>query len=97
MKDLTTSKNPLSSKSFNLSVQIVNICKILRARKTDSAIINQLIKSGTSIGANVMEANNSESPKDFIHKLTIAQKEAAETHYWLKLLLETKYLSIQEY
>jgi four helix bundle protein len=44
-----------------------------------------------------MEASNAESTRDFIHKLAIAQKEAAETHYWLKLLLETKYLSIQEY
>ena len=56
-------------------------------------VSKQLLKSGTSVGANVREAEHAESSKDFIHKLAIAQKEANETLYWLELLRETEYLS----
>jgi four helix bundle protein len=57
----------------------------------------QLLRSGTSIGANIAEANGSESEADFVHKLTISQKEALETSYWLKLLYKTEYISRDEY
>jgi four helix bundle protein len=60
-------------------------------------ITKQLIRSGTSIGANIREGNNAESKADFIHKLSIAQKEYSETIYWLELLKETEYISESEF
>lgn len=71
--------------SFNFAVQIVKFCDVLVA-DSKFVIANQLIKSGTSVGANVREAKGAESRKDFIHKLRISYKEAEETAYWLELL-----------
>ena len=95
--------NPIAEKSFNFSVRIVKCFKELSKR--DSSLLslyNQLLRSGTSIGANVAEAQHSPSKKDFIHKLNISLKEAQETSYWLRLLNkievlnQSEYLSIQE-
>ena len=80
--------NPLVSKSFNFSLQIVRICQQLQSGN-NFVFANQLLKSGTSIGANIREAQSSESRADFIHKLKIASKEAQETEYWLLLLRES--------
>lgn len=81
-------ENPLLTKSFNFAVQIIRVCKELQSNN-NYLLANQLLKSGTSIGANVREAQASESRADFIHKIKIAAKEAEETEYWLLLLKES--------
>ena len=86
----------IKEKSFRFAVKIVELYKILTKRK-EFVMSKQLLRSGTSVGANVREAQNAQSTADFIHKLSIAQKEADETLYWLELLLETKYISKEEY
>lgn len=81
----------IREKSFNLAVRIIKLCKYLE-RNTDVAksVINQLLKAGTSIGANLEEAVAGQSKSDFIHKNSISLKEARETNYWLRLILETE-------
>jgi four helix bundle protein len=76
--------NPLLKLSIEFSLGIVTYCDMLMANKK-FAIANQLLRSGTAIGANAMEAQNPESRADFIHKIKIAAKEAEETQYWLLL------------
>lgn len=76
----------LYNKSFELSSYVIDICKDLN--KTEWRVIsNQLLKSGTSVGANIRESIYSESKKDFIHKLSLSRKEASECRYWLDLLV----------
>ena len=84
-------------KSFAFAVHIVNLYKVLIEKYKEYVLSRQLLKSGTSIGANVREAQNAESRNDFIHKMAIAQKEAGESIYWLELLKETSYLTQQEF
>ena len=82
----------LQAKSFTFAVQVVNLCKSLRAEKREFILSKQLLRSGTAIGALVREAEQAESKADFVHKMAIALKEANETEYWLELLHETHYL-----
>ncbi|MDT0685459.1 four helix bundle protein [Autumnicola psychrophila] len=77
-------KNPILEKSIEFSLVIIEFCEILE-RKRKYVIANQLLKSGTSIGANIHEAQNAESRIDFIHKIKIALKELEEVKYWLVL------------
>jgi four helix bundle protein len=77
-------KNVIVEKSFQFAVQIIEFTDLLKEQKRYS-LSNQLFKSGTSIGANIKEAQNAESKQDFIHKMKIAAKEADETEYWLEL------------
>lgn len=86
----------LSVQSMDLSVSIINLVKDLKNRK-ESIISNQIGRSGTSIGANIREAQYAHSKADFIAKLQIALKEANETGYWLELLHKTNYISDSEY
>ena len=81
-------ENKLAVLSMDFSVQIINLVKDLRA-KHETVISNQIGRSGTSIGANIYEANYAQGKKDFISKLEIALKEASETGYWLELLYRT--------
>ena len=81
-------ENIVKTRSFKFAVSIVKICRELIENKKDYILSQQLMKSGTSIGANIREADNAESKADFIHKMSIAQKEADETLYWLELLKE---------
>ena len=90
-------ENVIKSKSFIFSVRIVNLYKFLTLEKKEFVISKQLLRSGTSVGAMVRESEHAESKADFIHKLSIALKEANETEYWLDLLKETNYLSETEY
>jgi four helix bundle protein len=85
-------KNIVREKSFAFAVMIVELYKMLSEEKREYVISKQLLKSGTSVGANVREADNAESKPDFIHKMGIAQKEADETMFWLELLVATKYI-----
>ena len=89
--------NPVKEKSFRFAVRIVRLCKFLTEEKREFVISRQILRSGTSIGANVKEALQAESKADFIHKLSISLKEASETEYWLQLLKETEYIDQAAY
>lgn len=89
--------NIIKEKSFQFAVRIFNLCKLLREERKEFDVSRQLVRSGTSIGANVREAVNAQSTADFIHKLSVAQKEADETIYWIELLLYTNILSEAEF
>ena len=84
-------ENKLADISMNFSVQIINLVNYLKS-KHESVISNQIGRSGTSIGANIYEANYAQGKKDFVSKLEIALKEASETGYWLELLHRTGYI-----
>lgn len=86
-------KSIVQEKSFEFSVRIVNLYKFLKEQKSERVMSKQLLRSGTSIGANIVEATASYSDSDFSAKLSIARKEAAETIYWLKLLARTGYIT----
>ena len=90
------SGSKLRDLSMNFSVQIINLVKELKA-KHESVISNQIGRSGTSIGANIYEANYAQGTKDFVSKLEIALKESSETNYWLELLYRTDYIDEQTY
>ena len=85
------SESKLRNLSMSFSVQIINLVRDLKS-KHETIISNQIGRSGTSIGANIYEANYAQGTKDFISKLEIALKEASETGYWLELLFQTNYI-----
>jgi len=85
-------KNEVLDLSFQFAVRIINLCKYLQNEKHEYILSKQLIRSGTSIGANVTEAQDAQSKKDFISKIAISLKEAKESRYWISLLIETEYL-----
>ena len=87
----------LREKSKALAKRIVLLCRNIKQDRHESVLTNQLLRSGTSIGANVYEAQYAQGTKDFISKLEISLKEAHETEYWLELLFETGYLDAQAY
>ena len=90
-------ENTVMDKSFAFSVRIVNLHKYLTEQKKEYVISKQLYKSGTSIGANIAEAQRAQSTADFVHKMKIALKEANESQYWLQLLHKTNYLTNKEF
>lgn len=89
-------ENKLAELSLEFSVDIINLVKYLKSNH-ESIIANQIGRSGTSIGANIYEAQYAQGRKDFISKLEIALKEASETGYWLELLRRTSYIDEQAY
>ena len=90
-------KNILANKSFSYAMRIVNLYKFLINDKKEYVMSKQLLRSGTAIGALITEAQNAESKKDFIHKLGIAQKECAESIFWLNLLVQSNYLKDSQF
>lgn len=84
-------------KSIDFAVRIVNLYRYLSSEKKEYILSKQLLRSGTSIGANLHEANEGFSDKDFEYKIYIALKEARETEYWLELLCRTEYISKTEH
>lgn len=84
-------ENKLADLSMDFAVEILTLVKILKQQK-ENIISNQIGRSGTSIGANIREANYAQGKKDFVSKLEIALKEASETGYWLELLYRTNYI-----
>jgi four helix bundle protein len=86
----------IEERTFLFAVRVVKLCEFLE-KQTGVArtLSNQILRSGTSIGANVAESQSAQSRKDFIHKLEIALKEARETQYWLRLLITTELISNQ--
>ncbi len=89
--------NAIEEKSFDFAVRIVNLYKHLTNEKNEYVLSKQLLRSGTSIGANVAEAQKGQTKPDFNTKMNIALKEANETYYWLKLLYRTDYLTEKEF
>ncbi|MDR2813511.1 MAG: four helix bundle protein [Prevotellaceae bacterium] len=90
-------QNILKEKSFKFAVRVVNLYKHLCDEKKEFILSKQVLRSSTSIGAMVREAEYSESRADFIHKMAIAQKEINETIYWLELLCATEFLTDKEF
>ena len=90
-------ENNLKNKSFEFAIRIVKLLQYLQTEKKEYVLSKQLLRSGTSVGAMIREAEHSESKADFIHKLSIAQKEINETIYWLELLQTTNYLKKETY
>ena len=82
----------LRNKSKEFAKSIVFLCRKMKQNGVESALINQLLRCGTSVGANIHEAQYAQGKKDFISKLEIALKESSETGYWLELLYRTKYI-----
>ena len=91
------SNSPLRDKSKEFAKQIVFLCREIKSTHKESVLTNQLLRSGTSIGANLHEAQYAQGTKDFISKLEIAQKECYETEYWLELLFDTGYIPEPQY
>ena len=89
--------NVIVDKSFDFAVRIVNLSKYLMEQQKEYVLSKQLLRSGTSIGANVSEAQRGQTKADFTAKMCIALKEANETDYWLKLLYRTEYLTESQY
>ena len=90
-------ENIVQQKSFSFAIRIINLYKYLVSEKKEFVLSKQLLRSGTSIGANIEESIGGQSEKDFLSKLSISYKEARETIYWLKLLKETEYISKNEF
>ena len=89
--------NIIEEKSFEFAVRTVNLYKYLTAEKQEFVMSKQLLRSGTSVGANICEAQQAQSPMDFLSKMSIALKESYESDYWLRLLYRTEYLNKEEY
>ena len=89
--------NIIRSKSFDFSVRIVNLYKVLYYERNEKKLSKQLLRSGTSIGANIEEGIAAFSKKEFIYKLQISYKEANESFYWIKLLHRTDYIKDVEF
>ena len=89
-------ENVIEDKSFRFAIRIVNLYRYLCRKEKEYVLSKQVLRSGTSVGANVAEAQQAQSRADFIAKLSIALKETSETKYWLRLLKATGYLSTSE-
>ena len=90
-------ENKLIDLSKEFAIDIVNLCADIKENRKNNVLLNQLLRSGTSIGANIHEANYAASKPDFINKLQIALKECYESDYWLGLFKETKIITEDEY
>lgn len=90
-------KSILREKSYSFAIRIVKLCQNIQKNQNEYVLTKQVLRSGTAVGALLMEAEFGQSKVDFIHKLTIALKEANETNYWLSILHDTDYLSKEEY
>lgn len=89
-------ENAVLDRAFNFAIRIVNLYKYLCNNKKEYVLSKQLLRCGTSIGANINEAQAAQSKADFIAKMSIASKEARETKYWIDLLIKTNYLNGSE-
>lgn len=87
--------NLLKTKSYKFALRMIKLFRYLSNEKKEFVLSKQILRSGTSIGANIEEAYQGESKADFIHKSAIANKEAFETHYWLRLLRNSEILQVK--
>jgi four helix bundle protein len=85
-------ENILSEKSYKFALRTIKLYKFMTDEHKEYVLSKQILRSGTSIGANIEEPIHAQSKTDFIHKLSVAQKEASETNYWLRLLRDSGYL-----
>ncbi len=85
-------ENILKEKAYRFALRIVKLYQYLANEKKEFVMSKQVLRSGTSIGANIEEANQAQSKSDFIHKLSISQKESFETHYWIRILRDSDFL-----
>lgn len=92
----TDKDNIILVKSFNFAIRIVKLYKLLQSERKEFVISKQLLRSGSSIGANAKEGSRAQSKADFYSKMSIALKEATESEYWIELLAATDYLSEDE-
>ena len=90
-------ENIVKNKSFVFAIRVVKLYQYLCSEKKEYVLSKQLLRSGTSVGANIREAEHGQSTADFIHKMAIAQKEINETIYWLELLNATDYLTLDQF
>ena len=90
-------QNAVKEKSFEFAVRIIKLYKHLTNNKQEHVLSKQLLRSGTSVGANICEAEQAQSKADFLAKLSISLKECCESDYWIRLLYRTDYLSEQEF
>ncbi len=97
MKSDMKKENIVKDKSLSFAIRIVNLYKYLVAEKRETVMSKQLLRCGTSIGANIREAEQAQSRADFLSKQNIALKEANETEYWLELLMQTGFITQNEY
>lgn len=86
-------ENPLKVKSYAFALRIIKLYKYLAHESKEYVLSKQILKAGTSIGANIVEGNRAQSKSDFVHKLAIALKEADETEYWLNLLRDSGFIT----
>ena len=93
MEGTPARENVLKDKSYRFALRIVKACRHISAEQKEYVLTKQLLRCGTSIGANVAEANQAQSRPDFISKLSIALKEAVETEYWLNLMRDSDFLT----
>ena len=93
MNDFKNSNSIIGKKSYAFALEVIGLYKYIIADRKEYVLSKQFLRAGTSIGANVNEALSAESKKDFIHKLSIALKEAKETSYWLNLLKDSDYIN----
>ena len=97
MIEVDSMQDTVEQKSFLFAIRIVKLCEYLRKSKKEYTLSKQLLRAGTSIGANIAEAQQAQSRADFSSKINIALKEAVETNYWLRLLNATDILSQREF
>jgi len=90
-------QNVLKEKSYHFAIRIVKLYQFLKEEKKEFTLSKQILRSGTSIGANVEEAIGAQSQKDFFMKLNIVYKESRETHYWLRILHDTNYIDDKQF
>ena len=97
MSYLQQNSSPLTTKSYYFAIRIVKMVKFIKCTPKEYGMLNQVLRSGTAIGALISEATYAQSPADFISKLSIALKECNETLYWLNILKDTEYLKEHEF
>ncbi|MGI8884186.1 MAG: four helix bundle protein [Pyrinomonadaceae bacterium] len=86
-------ENILKEKSYKFALRMIKLYKFMTVEHKEFVLSKQVLRSGTSIGANIEESIHAQSKSDFVHKLSIAQKEASETNYWLRLLRDSDYIN----
>lgn len=90
-------ENVIKVKSYAFAIRVINLYKFLSTDKREFILSKQVLRSGTAIGALVMEAEHAQSKSDFLNKMNVALKESNETKYWLMLLKDTDYISLHEF
>jgi four helix bundle protein len=90
-------ENIIATKSYAFALRIIKLYKYLISEKKEFVLSKQILRSGTSVGANIKEAEHAQSKKDFINKMSIALKEANETEYWLMLLKDSEYINADSF